>query len=53
MPIWVLAGLTLLALALTTALGLYYMPSAFLLLTAAYQTVREDGHALTITGRGK
>jgi len=49
----VFAGLTLLALAFTTSIGLYYMPSALLLLTAAYQTVREDGRALTIIGRGK
>jgi len=49
----ILAGLMLLALAFTTAMGLYYMPSALLLLTAAYQTVREDVRALTIIGRGK
>jgi hypothetical protein len=49
----VLAGLTLLALALTTSIGLYYMPSALLLLAAAYRTVREDARTLTIIGRGK
>jgi hypothetical protein len=43
----------LLALAFTTSLGLYYMPSALLLLTAAYQTDREDGRTLTIIGRSK
>ena len=49
----VFAGLMLLTLAFTTAMGLYYMPSALLLLTAAYQTDREDLPALTIIGRGK
>ena len=44
----VLAGLTLLALALTSALGLYSIPSALLLLAAAYQTDREDGRTVTI-----
>ena len=44
----VFAGLTLLALAFTTSIGLYYMPSALLLLAAAYQTVREDARTLTI-----
>ena len=47
------AGLMLLTLAFTTAMGLYYMPSALLLLAAAYQTDREDGRALTLIGRGK
>jgi hypothetical protein len=45
----VFAGLMLLALALTTAMGPYYMPGALLLLAAAHQTVREDVGALTIT----
>lgn len=44
----VLAGLTLLALAFTTALGLYSMPSALLLLAAAYQTDGEDARTLAI-----
>lgn len=49
----VFAGLMLLALALTTSIGLYCMPSALLLLAAAYQTEREDARAFTIIGRGK
>ena len=52
----VFAGLTLLALAFTTALGLYYIPSGLLLVAAAYQTLtaaREDARALTIIGRGR
>lgn len=48
----VFAGLTLLAFAFTTALGLYYIPSGLLLVAAAYQTDGE-GRALTIIGRGR